>query len=175
MVICPRPTYPSLADPIAHNALLRALNSVYLQSEQLKNPKDQADCVLYVKYWIDWIAHHHHGEEEMFFPEVEELGKEAGIAVHMTENIAQHHAFEPGLKNLSDWVARVEKDTSLFNPKELKGIIDGFGAILQEHLKDEIDTLMELHPVDSKKLLSSYLRFDLELRKGEKVCLLQSV
>jgi len=86
----------------------------------------------------------------------------------MEANVSQHHAFLSGLEELE----RYAKETKVedYDSSKVVGIIDGFGQIFSEHLADEIETLLKLDVYDAKKLKDIYDIFELELRKGDKVC-----
>jgi len=150
----------------AHNSMLRALNSIYLQCTALTSETDISDLLIYCRMWKDWIHHHHEAEETLFFPAVEKLpGTPAGA---MQSNVEQHHAFEPGLQRFEEYVRGCEEGNEKFSAEKLKAIVDSFGETLTDHLKDEIPTLLRLEGVDSKALREAYGLFDKELRKGEK-------
>jgi hypothetical protein len=50
-------------------------------------------------------------------------------------------------------------------------LIDSFGPLLAKHLTDEIETLLELEKYDIKAIREAYIRFDLKMREGDKVCI----
>ena len=51
----------------------------------------------------------------------------------------------------------------------MRGIIDGFGHVLREHLTYEIEIILKLKEFDGPVLKKAYLEFDLELREGDSV------
>lgn len=109
--------------------------------------------MLYTKAWADTVFHHHSGEERIFFPAIEELAKQAGVEHGMEGNVAQHHAFEEGIKETMSWCEDVSAGKKTFDAKVLISMIDSFAPILTQHLHDEIDTLIKLDgKCDGKKV-----------------------
>jgi hemerythrin-like domain-containing protein len=151
----------------AHNGMLRSLNSIYQQSAHVTKPQDVKDLLLYAKFWCGWIEEHHEGEETFFFPQIETA---TGVKGLMATNVAQHHSFTSGLEQMEKYV----KETAVgdYDGLKLRGIIEGFGHKLTKHLSDEIQTLLGLDKFDGKKMREIYNVFDLEMRKGDKVCIL---
>lgn len=148
----------------AHNGMLRGLNSIYQQAIFVTEPKDIEELLLYAKFWCDWIDDHHEGEETIFFPQVEEI---TGVEGLMAKNVAQHHAFLPGLENLKKYAS--ETKAGSYDGAELRKVIDEFGVALTQHLTKEIATLLDLGKYDAKALKVAYVAFDEAMRQGEKV------
>jgi hemerythrin-like domain-containing protein len=147
----------------AHNGMLRALNSIYQQCIFIEEPNDIKDLLLYTTFWCDWIHEHHEGEETFFFPQVETI---TGVAGLMEVNVAQHHTFITGLKELHRYAKETTAET--YDGMRLRTIIDGFGGKLTTHLTDEIQTLLGLKTYDGPRLRKGYMKFDAEMRKGDK-------
>ena len=93
------------------------------------------------------VKEHHGGEETKFFPWIEEY---IGIPGHLSPNIEQHHAFEPGLEELSQYVTAAREGKETYDGTKMKRIIDGFGEILNQHLIDEVAFLETLEKYDDK-------------------------
>jgi len=148
----------------AHNGMLRGLNSVYQQCIFVHEAKDIEDLLLYTKFWCDWIDEHHEGEETIFFPQVEIV---TGVEGLMAKNVAQHHAFLPGLQKLKKYTS--ETKAGNYTGEELRRVVDEFGAMLTRHLTEEIATLLDLEAYDAKALKVAYVEFDEAMRQGEKV------
>lgn len=148
----------------AHNNMLRALNSIYQQCLFVKEPKDVEDLLLYAKFWCGWIHEHHDGEENFFFPEVEKI---TGVKGLMEVNIAQHQAFMTGLEELHKYAEETTAQT--YDGMKLRTIIEGFGGKLTKHLTEEIQTLLDLKVYDVPAIKKAYVKFDAEMRKGDKV------
>ncbi|KAK0119292.1 hypothetical protein ONS95_008139 [Cadophora gregata] len=148
----------------AHNGMLRGLNSIYQQSIHVANPEDIKDLLKYTEFWCGWIHEHHDAEEDFYFPEVERL---TGVKGLMAANVAQHHAFMPGLEALGKFA----KETTVeeYDGTRLRAVIDSFGKVLTEHLIDEIETLLELEKYDGVVMKKLYQELDLKVRAGDKV------
>ncbi|KAK2013067.1 hemerythrin HHE cation binding domain-containing protein [Colletotrichum eremochloae] len=131
---------------IIHNLIIRILNTVYLQCVNVeKSPSDVQDFVSYAIEWAKMVEEHHRTEEEMVFPQIEQL---AGVPGLMQANVAQHEAFHKGLHAYKDYLERVQKGEEAYSGGRLKDIIDSFMPILRQHLSDEIDTLLKLGDYD---------------------------
>jgi len=148
----------------AHNGMLRALNSIYQQCIFVKEPKDVKDLLQYATFWCDWILEHHAGEETFLFPQIEQITRVKGL---MEVNVQQHHAFMEGLEAFHKYAKETKVEE--YDGMKLKVVIDRFGGKLTKHLTEEIGTLLGLKPYDGPALKKAYLKFDDEMRKGEKV------
>ena len=76
---------------VVHNALLRSLNSIYIQSPNIELA-DYKDFVGYSLCWYYVVHEHHTSEEEQFFPEIEEAVGEKGL---MGRNVEEHSKHNP--------------------------------------------------------------------------------
>jgi len=148
----------------AHNAMLRALNSIFQQCVHVMEPQDVKDLLLYAKFWCDWIHEHHEGEESILFPAIEKI---TGVEGLMAANVEQHHRFEEGLEHLKKYVSETEVEE--YEGGKLREIIEEFGGKLTEHLMEEIATLLALEKYDAKALRAAWVGFDEAMRQGEKV------
>lgn len=161
----PVPVWIAREMTCAHNGILRGLNSIYQQSIYVTKPEDVKDLLKYTEFWCGWIREHHDAEEEFYFPEVERL---TGVKGLMEANVAQHHAFMPGLEAFTKFA--VETSVEEYDGMKLRAIVDSFGETLTKHLTDEIETLLELKAYDGAVMKKVYEEFDLKLRAGDKVC-----
>ncbi|KAF2683152.1 hypothetical protein K458DRAFT_443755 [Lentithecium fluviatile CBS 122367] len=151
----------------AHNGLIRLLNAIYLQCENVQKPEDIADMVFFIKCWGDDMTHHHHGEETYLFPQLEALAKEGGIEGSvMNTNIAQHGVFAEGLEHLRNYIAEVQEGRKVYNGKVVKAHINNFAPALTEHLHDEIKSLLSLEMIDGDKLKKVFKELVNKLVKG---------
>jgi hypothetical protein len=147
---------------LIHNSLLRAFNSSYNQAIYIKAapaPSTAADFLTYNQCIYELLHEHHTVEEETAFPLIEQLTGKPGI---MEANVEQHKMFDAGLTAFKDYVFNTKPED--YNGEELRRILDSFGHILQEHLHDEIPTLLGLHIYDSKALMEVW-------KKTEKVAI----
>jgi hemerythrin-like domain-containing protein len=136
---------------LAHNMMVRNLNAIYLQCEQVSNPKDVTDFIVFCQTTLEEIHVHHSLEETFFFPLVAEYTGEKDI---MEANVSQHHAFEEGLKKFEDYIYNATPET--YNGNEVKRMVDSFGEILAVHLRDEIPTLLGLEKYGGDKLIVAW-------------------
>ncbi|CZR51055.1 uncharacterized protein PAC_00930 [Phialocephala subalpina] len=147
----------------AHNGMLRSLNSIYHQCIHVSSPTDISDLLTYAKFWCGWLEEHHEAEEKWFFPDIERI---AGVEDLMAGMVTQHRDFMPGLEELTKFVngTKVEE----YDGRELRRIVDDFGAILTKHLTEEVEVLKKLVIHDGPALKKAYLEFDDKLRGGDK-------
>ncbi|KAI5814927.1 hypothetical protein BZA77DRAFT_266281 [Pyronema omphalodes] len=131
---------------LVHNILLRTLNSIYLQAPRVP-ATEHLDFIQYSLLWSALIHAHHHGEEAQFFPGVEEA---AGVPGLMTGNVDQHHLFTPGIKAYESYLQSCITTPGGFSGDKLCEIIDGFATTLQQHLADEIQTILKLREYGDK-------------------------
>jgi hemerythrin superfamily protein len=132
----------------AHNAMLRGINSIYLQAPNVKDPKDIADFLAFVNIWVKWISHHHMFEETRMFPGFEKVAAQPGL---LEDNVNQHHAFTDGLAELKNYAETTIPQT--YSGQKVQEIIDGFSKALCDHLHQEIDSLLRLRPYDGPGLM----------------------
>jgi hypothetical protein len=71
---------------VVHNALLRGLNSIYVQGPNIQ-PPEYKDFIGYSLCWHSTVHEHHTSEEDQFFPEIEEAIGEKGL---LDGNVQQH-------------------------------------------------------------------------------------
>ncbi|OBT56243.1 hypothetical protein VE04_02410 [Pseudogymnoascus sp. 24MN13] len=122
---------------IAHNTMIRALNSIYLQAPHVE-PDDYKDFIGYSLCWYQMITNHHRGEEDRLFPQIEEK-TEKGL---MEVNVEQHHAFEAGIESYNTYLQSLLPTGTSFSAPKLLAIIDSFAPALTTHLADEIPSLL---------------------------------
>lgn len=129
---------------IVHNFILRGLNSIYLQCVNVgKNgsKEDVDDFIGYSLQWSTMVSEHHDTEETDVFPSIEKVTGKPGL---MEGNVSQHAAFHTGLEHYEEYLKGVQQGKEKYDGLRLKHIIEEFAAVLQEHLTDEIGTLVKL-------------------------------
>lgn len=146
----------------AHNAMIRGINSIYLQAPHIAS-EDAADFLFLVSAWCQWVGHHHVLEETQVFPGFEAVIGQKGF---LDGNVDQHHAFSAGLKELKQYAESTPAVD--YSDARLVQIIDGFSAKLYEHLRDEITTLLSMKPFDGPRLLKVYKEAEAEAGKQDK-------
>jgi len=145
----------------AHNLIFRTLNAITLQYGQVTAPTDIADFLVYCQCFHEMVHSHHHHEETSFFPAIEAYSGAKGI---MDTNLAQHQAFEEGLKKFGEYVYGckvAEWDRATF-----KGLLDGFTKDLVTHLREEIPTLLALDKYGGEKLKKAWTDMEKEISAG---------
>lgn len=135
---------------LVHNALLRGINAVYLQAVNVcarGTAKDQMDFANFALRWGRMIDEHHEGEETLIFPAMNDI---CGVPGMMDANVHEHAAFHTGLAEYLAYLEKVVKEEEKLDGEKLRGIIDSFGDVLREHLKNEIITLMDMSKYEDK-------------------------
>jgi hypothetical protein len=115
-------------------------------------------------FW-DWrlyshlSSHHHHGEETVFFAEVEKATGQKGI---MDQNIEQHHSFYAGMETWNQYCSECMRKggSQKFNSTEFRKLIDDFAHQLVTHLREEIPTLLALDKYDIAGVRKAWDLFD---------------
>jgi hemerythrin-like domain-containing protein len=146
---------------LAHNLLIRYLNSIYLQATGISKTKDVTDFLFYCQSWCSVIHEHHAGEEKPLFPRIEKLTGETDI---MEESVEEHKAFSAGI----DEFERCVRDTSAeeFDGQKLRSLIDAFAPALLKHLRAEVSTLVTIgERYGGDKLHAIFDAFETEIMK----------
>ena len=151
---------------LAHNGILRGLNSIYLQATHI--PRQDLDAIrdflIYCQCWCESMHHHHDGEEKVFFPNIELISDVKGI---MERNVEQHRAFAPGFDRFQEY-ARICLPQD-YDGRKTRNLIEDFAEPLTQHLYDEIETLRALDVYDSARIRQAYQRFEKTLMATDNV------
>lgn len=153
----------------AHNAMLRGLNSIYLQAQHVSQPQDIADFLFFVHSWASWVKHHHALEEERMFPGFEQVIGSPGF---LQGDVEQHHIFQPMLQRLLVYSA--ETQPADYQAAVLRQLIETMAPSFHEHLTHEITSLLAMEPFDGPALLKVYKDCEAEAGKQDKVKCLSS-
>ncbi len=133
---------------IAHNFLIRGINSVYLQCVHVERaPGVVPAFVHYASTWSRIVKAHHQSEEQWVFPDIEAVTGAAGL---MQSNVEEHHSFEAGVEEYDAYLKSVLDGTEVYQGARLKAIIDSFMPTLWNHLANEIDSLKTLEKYEDK-------------------------
>ena len=126
---------------LAHNGILRGLNSIYLQATHM--PREDLDVIReFLKYYQCWCEsmhhhhHHHNAEETGFFPSIELISDVQGI---MERNVEQHRAFTPGFDLFQEYSRTCLPEAS--DGQNIWSLIQAFAEPLTQHLYNDIETL----------------------------------
>ncbi|KAJ5371770.1 hypothetical protein N7517_003776 [Penicillium concentricum] len=146
-----------------HNCMLRGLNSIYHQAENVQKPEDITDLLFFIKCWTGWVSHHHIMEEEMMFPGFEKV---IGTPGFLGDNVEQHHGFQPQLKILQDYSAHTK--LAGYDPSIIRKTIEVMGPSFRDHLGDEIDSLLRMIDYNPEALMKVYKSCVAEATKQDK-------
>ncbi|KAH5707318.1 hypothetical protein HBI81_243640 [Parastagonospora nodorum] len=142
---------------LAHNGMIRGLNSIYLQAPHIPHnyTSAQRDFLMYCECWCESMHHHHGAEEAEFFPSLEKIAAQPEL---MAQIVDQHRAFTPGFEKSHGYVEICGvKD---FDGPKIQALVQDFAPPLTKHLQDEIETLKAREKHDSKEMKSAYKRLE---------------
>lgn len=142
---------------LAHNGILRGLNSIFLQATRIPRQDLGAirDFLTYCQCWCESMHHHHDAEENEFFPSIELISGVQGI---MEQNIEQHRAFTPGFDLFHEYSRTCVPED--YDGRKIRSLIEDFAEPLTQHLHDEIKTLRALDKYDSGRVRQAYQRLE---------------
>ena len=142
---------------LAHNGILRGLNSIYLQASHIPRKDLDAirDFLTYCQCWCESMHHHHDAEETEFFPSIERISNSPGL---MGRNLEQHRAFTPGFDVFQKYARTCLAEA--YDGQQIRSLIEVFAEPLTRHLHDEIDTLRALDMYDSGSIRQAYHRLE---------------
>lgn len=151
---------------LAHNGILRGLNSIYLQATAIPREERNTtrDFLTYCQCWCESMHHHHDAEESTFFPDIESI---SGVPGLMERNIEQHRAFTPGFERFQEYAKTCPPGE--YDGGKIRALIDGFAEPLTRHLHDEIETLRALDRYDSTRVRQAYQRLEKSLMATDNV------
>ncbi|KAH6989725.1 hypothetical protein BKA56DRAFT_629471 [Ilyonectria sp. MPI-CAGE-AT-0026] len=135
---------------LVHNALIRGINAVYLQCNNVASQgtiQDKQDFANFAYAWGEMVHEHHDLEETDIFPAINELTEAPDL---MNANVGEHKQFDEGLKTYFDFLDKLKKEEEALDGMKLRSIIDGFMPALRTHLENEIDTLLALEKYEKK-------------------------
>ena len=163
--------YAATQMALAHNGIIRGLNSIYLQAAALPSDDTTAvrDFLTYCQCWCESMHHHHDVEEETFFPAIERVSDQPGL---MQQNVDQHAAFTPGFVAFNDYVESCAPQD--YDGQEIKRLIEAFAEPLRQHLGDEINSLRALDKYDSVEVRKAYDQMDRLMRVTDNVSLISA-
>jgi hemerythrin-like domain-containing protein len=145
---------------LAHNLMIRYLNSIYLQASGVEKTKDISDFLFYCQTWCSTIHEHHEGEEKGFFPRIDEYSGEKGV---MEDAVDEHKTFTPGLNDFQEYVGHQTKPEE-YDGKKIRSLIDAFAPALVKHLRAEISKLIEVgEKFGGDKIQTTFDTFEAEL------------
>lgn len=127
---------------LVHNCIIRALNSIYIQSPHIP-ASEHTNFLSFCQATYKGLVAHHDGEEAHFFPDLERLTGEAGL---MASNIAGHREFDERFAAWGAWLAGCLSPTTSdsFDSVTNRKLMDAFIPPLSAHLHDEIPSLLAL-------------------------------
>lgn len=148
----------------AHNAMLRGLNALYLQAEQVSESQDIGDFLFFLRSWAGWVSHHHVLEETQMFPQFEKV---IGQPNFLEGNVQEHHTFQPVLKELLAYGTETKPEN--YQASTVCDLIERMAPSFRGHLANEITSLMSMAPYDGPALLKIYQECEAEAGKQDKV------
>ncbi|KAI0536978.1 hypothetical protein GGR58DRAFT_371136 [Xylaria digitata] len=175
-------THPALhiANEIAHihNAMLRGLNSIYLQAPHVQQSQDIADLLFLTQSWSTWLLDHHHLKENTMLPGFEAaLGVPAGTLTLPSSIPGPSTApFHPDrdiittvtmkgkekdgdaedeetisflLHRVYAYASATHKDPQAYNAATLEGLLVALADVLVPHLTRQVGLLASMRELCS--------------------------
>lgn len=89
----------------------------------------------------------------------------------MEQNVVQHHDFTPFLEAFGEYAKScIDKSSpTRFTAIEFQKRIDDFATKMQQHLTEEVATLVALSKYDTDAIRKAYSEFEEGLKKADKV------
>lgn len=92
-------------------------------------------------------------EETEAFPQWDEIAKAGGATDSVTSrNIEQHHAFEVGFEEFRVYAEQMQKGEAKYDGRKVRVMLEEFAKILNEHLHDEVQMILDLEKYDGVAL-----------------------
>lgn len=152
-------TFSATEMACVHNCIMRAFNGIYHHAATV-SPAEYRSFVSYAYYCCAGLHAHHDGEENFGFPALEDATGEKGL---MDVNVQQHEAFHGGLAEFASYLESLLKgDVRQFSGTKLRSILDSFAPALNQHLHDEIPTLLGLAKYGDKLDLKGLMENEAE-------------
>lgn len=98
-------------------------------------------------FWYNAVEHHNLSEETVFSPAVERIVENPGL---MEQNVEPHRAFHPGFHHFRDYCTNTRPGDH--NGMKLRATFEDLSAVPQQHLDEEIDTLLAIDYCDKVEL-----------------------
>jgi len=123
-----------------HNHFRSVWNTLMTACEKQKRPSGMSigQFLSLGEQFVSGLTMHHGIEERHMFPL---LGKKMPAFSNEVELLAQHKQIHKGLDKLDDFFSACRSGEKDFRLSELKEIMDSFGAVLWQHLDDEVAQL----------------------------------
>ena len=150
-----------------HNCFIRALNATYHLAPKVPHHRLK-DFVAYCDAIVK-VVHFHHDEEEVYvFPEVERV---TGVVGVMEGNVRGHEAFHSQLGKFGGYLGGLIETgrEGEFSTRKFRALFEAFAQPLQEHLQDEIQSILALRayshtPLDLMKAAQQAAQKSMSLR-----------
>ncbi|KAF2965521.1 hypothetical protein GQX73_g8038 [Xylaria multiplex] len=155
-------THPALhiANEIAHihNAMLRGLNSIYLQAPHVRESQDIADLLFLTQSWSTWLLDHHHLKENTMLP-----GPSAA-PFHLDRDITPTATIKGKEKDgdaedeetisfllhrVYAYASATHKDPQAYNATTLEGLLVALADSLVPHLTRQVGVLASMRELCS--------------------------
>jgi len=134
--------YNAMADHMNyfHTHFRTTWNVLYDACQANKRPKNMSikQFVSLGQQFGHHLTMHHTIEEQHIFPV---LAKKMSAFKKELELLSQHKQIHLGLEKLEKYLDECSNGESELRMMELKGILDGFGTVLWQHLDDEVKQL----------------------------------
>ncbi|KAF1954692.1 hypothetical protein CC80DRAFT_416794 [Byssothecium circinans] len=119
---------------LVHNALIRALNSIYIRAPHVPI----TDYPNFMKYCLaahEALTTYLQAEAEVFIPELE---RQTGVPGLLRANAEHHRAFSVGIAAWGNWLSSIATRKNNFSPDMCRTLMDDFLPALATHFNDGV-------------------------------------
>ncbi|KAF8153177.1 hypothetical protein B0H34DRAFT_800413 [Crassisporium funariophilum] len=118
---------------LIHNVFIRGLNCIWEYAPVVKKG-DECAFAGYSLTWAGLVHDHHHGEEDIIFPFLQEK-------FDMGHNVEQHKEFLQDLATFEEYMTGVFQKKLTYDGEKARQLVEAFGDSMVSHLHEEIPTI----------------------------------
>lgn len=155
-----------------YNAMLRGINSLFLQAPFVTALVDIVDFLFLAQSWAGWVRQHRDHLKTRMYPCFEEvLGKPGALAVNLEET----ETFLPALEDLAGYSAQARDKPETYDAAKLLRIVEDLAPRLHHYFRAQVTVMMDMMTLcgrpgspqaeaRSVALLQSYQQLERELQ-----------
>lgn len=157
-----------------YNAMLRGINSLFLQAPFITALGDIVDFLFLAQSWAGWVRQHRDHLRTRMYPCFEEVLAEPGA---LTANLEETESFLPALEDLASYAAQARDRPETYDAAKLLRIIEDLAPRLRHYFGAQLVAMMDMMTLcgrpgsaqgeaRSVALLQSYQQLERELQSS---------
>lgn len=157
-----------------YNAMLRGINSLFLQAPFVTALGDIVDFLFLAQSWAGWVRQHHEHLRTHMYPKFEEILCKPGALV---VKLGETEPFLPALEDLISYAEQARDRPETYDAAELLRVIEDLGRRLHHYFAAQISTMMGMMMLCGRPgsaegearsiaLLQSYQQLETELQRS---------